>query len=304
MDEKKALNVFTPAELIRAARSAHPAFRYALVVAGLAAIVATVLKFGLTAPTLIFGTVILVVLMALFLMFATAAALPREKLAGPAMAFVYAVAIFVILSVTLLFTSTFFDMPLPLKTRILGGESGPATKASQLSEEEETALGLILADPRAGDRGVWVYPLHQQLTYRGFSDAQATTVLNGLVSKGVLQAVDVPAPEDPTGGGSAPAYRVTPLGFSYAKNSKRLKSFKAEYIYFVTLRGTKEHNQPFLNQLLSLQYVQKQTRFIIEDDPKLSRIAVFCYQPLDQETLRNMAQMFGVEVVSSEEQPD
>src|SRR5215471_15284057 len=46
-----------PASLIQATRAAHPAFKYATVVAGLAAIVAVVLQFGISPATLVFGII-------------------------------------------------------------------------------------------------------------------------------------------------------------------------------------------------------------------------------------------------------
>ena len=59
-----------------------------------------------------------------------------------------------------------------------------------LSETEELALGLVLSDPNAGERGAWLYPLHNDLTQRGCTQAQATLALNGLTAKGLLQFVD------------------------------------------------------------------------------------------------------------------
>ena len=44
-------------------------------------------------------------------------------------------------------------------------QSTRTAEESPLTAEEAVALGVILTDPRAGDRGVWTYPLHQQLTY-------------------------------------------------------------------------------------------------------------------------------------------
>ena len=99
-----------------------------------------------------------------------------------------------------------------------------ATPVGGLSPEEEMALWVVLEDPRAGDRGAWVYPLHQQLTYRGLTEAQATVLLNRLVTKGILVAVDVPTTDSLTGVPStAPAYRVTREGLRLAEQSDRFR---------------------------------------------------------------------------------
>lgn len=298
MDEKKTLSLPTPTELIKAATSAHPAFRYATVVVGLAALVWTVYSFGLRPATLVFGIIILIFLMALFLVFAAASTLPRPSLAGPATMFVHSVLFLAVACAVLLVTSAFFGWPLPLRALILAPTG--ASDTSKLSDDEETALGLALADPEATTRGAWLYPLHGELTFRGLSDVEATTAVNSLLSKGMLLYVEVPGTDDFTGKpDKAPALRVTPRGVDYAKS--RLKPFKAEYFYRLTVLGTKEHNKPFLDHLGTLKGVEKQTRFGREDNPKLSMIFLYSYQPFDQETIANVARMFSVQVVGFEE---
>jgi len=54
---QKAGDFLTPASFIRAAKAAHPAFRYALAVAGILAIVTTFTKFGVGLATLVFGAI-------------------------------------------------------------------------------------------------------------------------------------------------------------------------------------------------------------------------------------------------------
>lgn len=66
----KAVQFLTPASLISGARRAHPAFKFAVVVAGLASIVTVIAKFGVFLATIVFGIITLVVLMVLFLVFA------------------------------------------------------------------------------------------------------------------------------------------------------------------------------------------------------------------------------------------
>lgn len=82
-----------------------------------------------------------------------------------------------------------------------------------LTPEEKIALEEILADPRAGDRGAWTYPVHQAIIRRGLTSADATLALNNLVQKGYIEAVDVetidPLTEKPS---NAPAFRLTKAG--------------------------------------------------------------------------------------------
>jgi hypothetical protein len=62
----------SPASFISVAKAAHPAFRYAIVVAGILAIVVTFVNFGVGYATLVFGAIALIGLMVLFLVFAQA----------------------------------------------------------------------------------------------------------------------------------------------------------------------------------------------------------------------------------------
>lgn len=75
----------SPASLMQAAKAAHPAFKYAIVIAGMAAIVVVVLQFGRSPATLVFGIIVLVVLMVLFFVFAQAVTLAKTTLALPAL---------------------------------------------------------------------------------------------------------------------------------------------------------------------------------------------------------------------------
>jgi hypothetical protein len=49
-----------------------------------------------------------------------------------------------------------------------------------------------------------------------------------------------------------------------------------------------------LRHLQGLRGVQRQTRFITEDDPEFSKIAIFSYKPIDSDLIRDMARMFNV----------
>jgi hypothetical protein len=125
--KSSSLQYLSPKSLIEAAKAAHPAFRYAIVVAGLAAIVSVVLRFGASPATLVFGIIILVALMVLFLIFTQAATMAKADVALPALVLIWSFLILSIVTAVCLFTSAFFDQPLPLKTAIIrSAEESPA----------------------------------------------------------------------------------------------------------------------------------------------------------------------------------
>jgi hypothetical protein len=168
-----------------------------------------------------------------------------------------------------------------------------------LSETEELALGLVLSDPNAGERGAWLYPLHNDLTQRGYTQAQATLALNGLTAKGLLQFVEVVTFDpDTKAERKAPAYRITAAGIDYANSSEGIRGFHAKYRYQMVLQGSRKKNQPFLEYLLAVPHVEQQTRFIDEKASGRSRIAVFSYQPLDENLLKEEAARASLTLLS------
>jgi hypothetical protein len=118
-EEKKTLRaLFTPQGLVQAATKAHPAFKFAVSVAGIAALVAIAVQFGISIPILVFGTVITLSFMFLFLIFSVAARAKGEKFGGVVLTVTWALAILFILILILLLTSAFFDSPIKLRTYI------------------------------------------------------------------------------------------------------------------------------------------------------------------------------------------
>lgn len=115
----RAERFLSPASFVRAAQGAHPAFKFAMVVAGLAALVVIFSKFGVGYPALIFGVIIILALMVLFVVFAQAAKLAKIKLELPAQILVWAILALAILVNVFLLTSTFFDNPLPFRSWII-----------------------------------------------------------------------------------------------------------------------------------------------------------------------------------------
>ena len=135
-----SLQSLSPLNFIKAAQAAHPAFKYAMVVAGLAAIVAVVIRFGVSPATLVFGIIILVVLMILFLVFAQAATVTTANLTLPSLVLIWSFLLLAIATAVLLFTSAFFDMPLPLKRAISNAKILPAAQDEGAHQSPDVTL--------------------------------------------------------------------------------------------------------------------------------------------------------------------
>ena len=119
-DHKQSASQFlTPGSFIEAAKAAHPAFRYALAIAGILAIVATFAKFGVSYATLTLGVIAVLGLMALFLVFAQASKLTRSHLDTPATVFVWSFLVMGIFVSFGLISSVFFNAPLPFRDYIV-----------------------------------------------------------------------------------------------------------------------------------------------------------------------------------------
>lgn len=112
------IELLTPSGLVNAARAAHPTFRYAIAGAGLAALVTVVIQFGTSPVTLVFGSLILVVLMVLILVFHRAVLIARRSLGVPARVLLWTFLVLPVLSILLLFSSAFFDRPLRLRNMV------------------------------------------------------------------------------------------------------------------------------------------------------------------------------------------
>lgn len=187
-----------------------------------------------------------------------------------------------------------------LRSRPAGPPGDGATRSDELSAAEELALGLILSDPAGTSRGAWLYPLHQQLEYRGLTQAAASLALDSLVRRAFVENVDVPA-TDPLDGssGTAPAVRVTASGARYSETSDAVMGFRTDYNYWLELSAEEDDARPLLDDIRALPGVQAQTRFVTSRAlQSLSAIAVWSYQPLDCDALVAMARKRGIAVVS------
>jgi hypothetical protein len=110
--------ISTPASFITAAEEAHPAFRYAIAVAGLFAIVVIFAKFGVSLAGFVLGAIAVIALMVVFLVFAQASKLTRAHLNLPAQVLVWAYLLMIVGGSLLVIASIFFNAPLPLRAWI------------------------------------------------------------------------------------------------------------------------------------------------------------------------------------------
>jgi hypothetical protein len=112
---QKAFDFLTPASFIHAARDAHPMFRYAMVVAGLLAIVTTFNQFSVSSATLIFGAIVLLGLMVVFFVFAQLPKVASAHMDWPVKVLVWGFLTIVLTVSTLLTSSAFLNRPLRLR---------------------------------------------------------------------------------------------------------------------------------------------------------------------------------------------
>lgn len=116
----------TPVEILRQAIKAVPAVRYALGVAGLAAVVVIVAGFNIDYRIAVFGVVIVLILMTVLVVFAYLVKVAEgisASLAAAALFLVWAAIALVIATASFLFTSYFFSWPRPLENVVANDET-------------------------------------------------------------------------------------------------------------------------------------------------------------------------------------
>jgi hypothetical protein len=109
----------TPPSLLKQAIKAVPAVKYALGVAGIIAVIAIV-RGGLNIDfrVAVFGTVIMLVLMTILVVFANLASQQKSSFRKPAIVFTWFSLLLVMATAALLFLSVFFGKPLDLRNLI------------------------------------------------------------------------------------------------------------------------------------------------------------------------------------------
>lgn len=97
---------------------AVPAIKYALGIGGVVAVIAIVFSFGINAKVAIFGTIIMLVLMVVLVLFASLVRKPGASFSLPALIFTWFSLSLFMASSLLLFTSAFWATPIDLRTSI------------------------------------------------------------------------------------------------------------------------------------------------------------------------------------------
>jgi hypothetical protein len=136
---QRVQNFLTPASFITAAEEAHPAFRYAIAVAGLFAIVVIFAKFGVSLAALVLGAIAVIALMVVFLVFAQASKLTRTHLNLPAQVLVWAYLLMIVGGSLLVIASIFFNAPLPLRTLIVQKLSITAPATTDVEKQPQVS---------------------------------------------------------------------------------------------------------------------------------------------------------------------
>ncbi|HEX4954509.1 MAG TPA: hypothetical protein VF017_14045 [Thermoanaerobaculia bacterium] len=110
----------TPSTAIHQAVRAVPAVKWALGVGGLIAAIAIVFSWRIDARVAIFGTIVMLVLMTVLVIFARLTTLPARHIALPAIVFTWFALLLVIATATVLFLSVFFRKPIDLQHWLTG----------------------------------------------------------------------------------------------------------------------------------------------------------------------------------------
>ena len=148
MQKEKNVSEIASGGLLNQALRHTPAIKYAIAVAAIAGLIATSLRYGFSAATLVFGVIIVIGLMVLFFAFTQLAEANKRATGSASIVVLWSFLLLCIASAVLLFSSAFFDWPLPLRSKILG-ISPDLSKAGQGNARKPTV------DP--GVIGEWEY---------------------------------------------------------------------------------------------------------------------------------------------------
>lgn len=117
-------NPSTPPSVLKQAINAVPAVKYALGVGGIISVIAIVRGFGIDFRVALWGTVVMLVLMTVLLVFAKASSRPQSAFKGPAFILTWFSLLLFMATATALFLSVFFGKPLDLRTLLAPVHAG------------------------------------------------------------------------------------------------------------------------------------------------------------------------------------
>lgn len=109
-------NPSTPWSVLKQAINAVPAVKYALGIGGIISVIAIVRGFGINFRVALLGTVVMLLLMTVLLVFAKASSRPQSAFKGPASFLTWFSLLLFMATATALFVSVFFGWPLDLRT--------------------------------------------------------------------------------------------------------------------------------------------------------------------------------------------
>ena len=115
----------TPTQFLREAIRAVPAVKYALGVGGIVSVIAIVYSFKIDLRIALLGTVVMLILMGVLVVFARMSSLAKPELAAPALVFTWFVLLFFMAVSVSLFSSVFFQKPLDLAYWLTPGHTTP-----------------------------------------------------------------------------------------------------------------------------------------------------------------------------------
>src|SRR5262245_23364201 len=146
--DKNHVSEIASGSLLNQALKHTPAIKYAIAVAAIAGLIATSLRYGFSAATLVFGFIIVIGLMVLFFAFSQLASANKRATGSASVVVLWSFLLLCIASAVLLFSSAFFDWPLPLRSKILG-------ISSDLSKARQGDAPKLTVNP--GLAGEWDY---------------------------------------------------------------------------------------------------------------------------------------------------
>jgi energy-coupling factor transporter transmembrane protein EcfT len=153
----------SPTSILKQAIKAVPAVKYALGVGGIVAVIAIVSSFGISANAAIFGTIIMLVLMVVLVVFASLVRKQGTPGSLPALVFTWFSLLLFMATAVLLFTSAFWAKPLDLKTFTSSSKPNPETSSpSQKSGDEPSPPQQKKSPERAEHEQVTSSPVDQE----------------------------------------------------------------------------------------------------------------------------------------------
>jgi hypothetical protein len=128
-------NPSTPPSVLKQAINAVPAVKYALGIGGIISVIAIVGGFGIDFRVAFWGTVVMLVLMTVLLVFAKASSRTQSAFKGPTFILTWFSLVLFMATATALFLSVFFGKPLDLRTLLAPAVHAEQTQPSALARK-------------------------------------------------------------------------------------------------------------------------------------------------------------------------